>query len=268
MVRKGLFGELIHCQGGYQHDLQKRIVLGKGTGVKLPEGGDYRSRQNRMRNGSLYPTHGVGPIATMLNIDRGNRFLFLVSVASKSRGLRDWARENLEAGHPASSTDWVHGDVVTTIIKCRNGETVMLDHDVQLPRGRTFNWRVQGTRGIYMHDMNSIYLEGRSKNHQWESFDSYLGEFDHPLWKKYQAEGVRESGHGGIDFLTLRAFKESVRRRAPTPLDVYDTASWMAISPLSEQSIALGSQPVAFPDFTNGKWMYKHKPTFGFGSEY
>jgi hypothetical protein len=268
MVREGLFGELLHCQGGYQHDLQERVVMGKGTGVVLPEGGDYRTRQNRMRNASLYPTHGVGPIANLLNIDRGNRFSFLVSVASKSRGLSDWIRENLEPGHRFADIDWAHGDVVTTVIKCVNGETIVLDHDVQLPRARTHNKRVQGTRGIWMGDMNSIYLEGRSAGHKWESFDRYLTEFDHPLWRRYEQEGVSDTGHGGIDFLVIRAFKETVKRRTSPPLDVYDTASWMAISPLSEQSIVLGSQPVAFPDFTNGKWMYKHQPIFGFGAEY
>lgn len=266
MVRKGLFGELIHCQCGYQHELRRRIVKGKGTGVELEGGGDFRTHQNRKRNADLYPTHGIGPVAEFLNINRGNRFVYLTSTATKSRGLHDWTVENLGKEHPYADIDWAIGDVVTTVIKCYNGETVIINHDCSLPRPYSNMRRVQGTKGIWMEDNNSIYLEGRSPEHKWESFDKYQTEFEHPLWQKYIKEGIK-AGHGGAGFLKVRAFVECIKRKISTPIDVYDTAIWMAITPLSEKSIALGSEPVYFPDFTQGKWM-TNKPIFGLTEEY
>jgi predicted dehydrogenase len=266
MVRKGIFGELVHCQCGYQHDLRQRIVMGKNTGVPVEGGGDFRTLYNRIRNGDLYPTHGIGPIANCLNIDRGNRFASLTSTATKSRGLHSWAVDNLPKDDPHTKIQWAHGDVITTVIKCQNGETVIVNHDTNLPRPYSNMYRVQGTKGLWMEDNHSIYIEGRSKPHQWERFDKYQEEFEHPLWKNYLRQGIQK-GHSGIDFLEVRAFAEVSRRKLPPPIDVYDAASWMAISPLSERSIAMGSAPVPFPDFTNGKWMF-NKPIFGLTSEY
>jgi len=265
MVRKGLFGELIHCQCGYEHDLRGRIVQGKGTGIELKEGGDYRSHHNRTRNGDVYPTHGVGPMANCLNIDRGNRFVYLTSTASKARGLREWTLDNLGREHPAAKTEWAMGDIVTTVIKCHHGETIMINHDVALPRpSPAFPsiGRVQGTKAIWEKSVDGIYVDKRSPGGKWEQFSKYLAEFEHPLWQRYTKEGVRQ-GHGGTDHLSLSDFVASIRERKPTPIDVYDTASWMVIAPLSEQSIAAGSSRVDFPDFTRGKWR-TNKPIFGF----
>ena len=273
MVREGVFGELIHCQCGYEHDLRARIVQGKGTGVVLPEGGDYRTLQNKKRNADLYPTHGIGPVANWLNIDRGNRLSYLTSTASKSRGLTAWTRENLAEDHASAEvasagTNWAMGDVITTVIKCVNGETIVASFDTRLPRPYSNMRRLQGTKGIWLQDgdatsldKSTIYIDGRSPNHKWESFDPYQKEFEHPLWQRYLREGV-VGGHRGSGYLKVRAFADCVREGSPTPIDAYDTASWMAITPLSERSIAAGSQPVNFPDFTNGKWMY-NKPIFG-----
>ena len=268
MVREGVFGELIHCQCGYEHDLRARIVQGKGTGLALAEGGDYRTRQNRMRNADLYPTHGIGPVANWLDIDRGNRFLYLTSTASKARGLSAWARENLGADHPSAGIRWATGDVVTTVIKCANGETVVVSFDTRLPRPYSNMRRLQGTKGIWLQDgeasslaRSTIFIEGRSPRHQWEPFEPYQTEYEHPLWARYLREGV-VGGHRGSGYLKVRAFAECVRDRRPTPVDAYDTATWRAIAPLSERSVATGSQPVSFPDFTNGRWM-QHRPVFG-----
>lgn len=143
---------------------------------------------------------------------------------------------------------------MTTMIKCAHGETILLLHDTTLPRPYSRNQRVQGTRGLWLEDNQSIYIEGRSPAHTWESFDTYRQEFEHPLWREYLDAGVR-GGHGGMDYLCLRAFVNSVERQVATPIDVYDTAAWMAVTALSEQSVALGGSAVAFPDFTNGKWI-------------
>jgi predicted dehydrogenase len=265
MVLKGLLGELIHCRGGYLHDLRGRIVKGKGTGVELPEGGDYRTRQNRTRNGDIYPTHGLGPLAQCLNINRGNRFLSIASTATKSRGLHQWTVENLGEDHEYADIDWAIGDIVTSVITCQNGETIILNHDVSLPRPKSNMRLVQGTKGIYQEANHAVHVECRSRGHQWEPFETYREEFEHPLWQAYLKSGVK-GGHGGTDLLELQAFIDSVRRRGPVPIDVYDMAAWMAVAPLSERSIAQGGRPVAFPDFTQGKWMTM-RPTFCMGED-
>ncbi len=254
MVKQGIFGEIIHMQGGYQHDLRDEISLGR-------ENRHGRLFNFQHRNGELYPTHQLGPICKVLGINRGNRFVSLTSMASKSRGLNKWIKANKGEDYDLANYNFNQGDIVTTMLKCANGETVILTHDCSLPRYYSRGYRVQGTKGLYMEDGQSIYLEGRTKNpdnswaHPSEPFAPYREEYEHPLWKKYSEEGIHAGGHGGMDYLVLSAFVESVRLDAAPPIDVYDTAVWMAVTALSEQSIALGSAPVAFPDFTNGMWI-------------
>jgi len=272
MVRQGLFGELIHCQCGYGHDLRSQIVTGNDTALDRAGGRNYRGVHHEKRNGDLYPTHGIGPVAKWLGINRGNRFASLTATASKARGLADWAETELDADHPARDVDWAHGDVVTTVLRCANGETVVLTHDVSLPRPYSNMYQVQGTGGLWRRTFesigeggiemeSSIHLEERSPGHQWEPSDDYLEEHEHPLWTAYREAGVR-AGHGGVDHLVLRDFVTSLREGGRLPIDVYDAAAWMAITPLSERSIALGGDAVEFPDFTDGEWMYD-EPTFG-----
>jgi predicted dehydrogenase len=264
MVREGLFGELVHLQGGYQHDL-RGVKFNDGitpynSGVEFGEKGfseaKWRTNHSVHRNGDLYPTHGVGPIAMMIDINRGNRFESLSSFATKTRGLHDYIVKKGGAAHPNAKVLFKLGDVVTTHIKCANGETILLQHDTNLPRPYSLGYRVQGTNGIWMNLNNGIFIEGQSKydHEHWDDAKSWLDKYDHPLWKKWgrQAEAT---GHDGIDFFILHGFIESVKRKAPTPMDVYDAASWSAITPLSENSIELGNAAVPFPDFTSGKWM-------------
>ena len=260
MAREGLFGELVQCQGGYLHDLRKRIVLGKGTGVSLPTGGDYRTRQNQVRNGDIYPTHGLGPLAQLLNINRGNRFVSISAFATKSRGLQAWTKAKLPPDHEAADYQWAMGDVVNSVIQCQNGEVILLQHDCALPRPKSFGWQVQGTQGIFSEEADGIYFDGKSPAHKWEPFAKYQSEYEHPVWQKYLKDGVR-GGHDGADYLELSAYVDSVKNQEPAPIDVYDMATWMAVAPLSEQSISLKGQPIPFPDFTNGQWMNR-KPSF------
>jgi predicted dehydrogenase len=277
MVRDGLFGELVHCRGGYCHDLRGRLNTGNGTAADRGGGLDYRGVQNEKRNADLYPTHGVGPLAKCLGINRGNRFVSLTATASKSRGLADWAVDNLDERHPSRDVDWAMGDVVTTAITCANGETVALTHDVSLPRPYSNEYLVQGTGGLWERDSDPfhrdrsprgqderfgrIHLEGRSPEHAWEPFEEYLARYEHPTWAEYLESGTK-SGHGGIDYLTLRDFVGAVKRNERPPIDVYDAATWMAIAPLTERSIARGGDPVDVPDFTNGAWL-SEDPVFG-----
>ena len=266
MVRQGIFGELVHLQGGYQHDLRDikfndgKVHPGIGAefGEKAFSEAQWRTLHSVNRNGDLYPTHGIGPLAMMLNINRGNRFTELVSYSTKARGLHNYVAKVGGENHPNTKINFKLGDVVTTMIRTANDETVLLQHDTNLPRPYSLGFRVQGTRGIWMDLNESIYIEGISKKpHHWEDAASWLTQHDHPLWKKYGNDAAG-AGHGGMDWFVLNAFFEAVKRKTNTPQDVYDAVTWSAITPLSEGSIQHGGESVDFPDFTQGQWMYRN----------
>jgi predicted dehydrogenase len=269
MVRKNMFGELLHCQGGYQHDLRhvkfNDGINPYGGGVEFGEKGysesKWRTQHSVDRNGDLYPTHGLGPISPMLDINRGNRMVHLTSTSTQSRGLHKYIVDKGGKDHPNASVDFKCGDIVTTVIKCHQGQSIMLSHDTNNPRPYSLNFRVQGTHGIWQKDARSLYIEGVSKDeHRWEKEDSYMNEYDHPLWKRFEDQAAG-SGHGGMDFFILRAFIQALQGSEPV-IDVYDAVSMSVISPLSERSIRLGSAAVKIPDFTRGKWK-KNEPIFG-----
>ena len=264
MVKQGMFGELIHCHCGYQHDLREvKFNPGVEFGPGANGEAEWRTFQSINRNGDVYPTHGLGPVANYLDINRGNRFASLTSVATKTRGLHEYIVKTAGEDHPNADIIFKLGDIVTTLIRCNNGETILISHDTNLPRPYSLGFRVQGTKGIWMDDGSQIYIEGISQPHAWDPADPFLEKYDHPLWKKYedQAEGA---GHGGMDFFVIHAFIESVKNKVKPPLDVYDAAAWSVVSPLSERSIANGGEPQDFPDFTRGRWMVR-KPVFGLG---
>ncbi len=268
IVREGLLGEMMHLHCGYQHDL-RAVKFNPGAEFGPGSNGEavWRTHHSIHRNGELYPTHGIGPVANWLDINRGNLFVSLTSHATKTRGLHEYIVEQGGEGHPNADVRFKLGDIVTTMIQTRNGETIMVSHDTNLPRPYSLAFRVQGTRGLWMNDNRSIYIEGVSPEaHRWEPFAGYQEKYDHPLWKRY-AEDAEGGGHGGMDFFVMNAFVEAVKRGEPTPLDVYDAAAWSVIGPLSEQSIAMGNHPVAFPDFTRGQWA-KRQPIFALGDDY
>ena len=263
MAKQGLFGEIVHTAGGYEHDLREQIV----TGLERKHG---RMRNFLCRNGELYPTHQLGPICKLLGINRGNRLLSLVSVASKARGLRDWARRS---NQPQNLQDlsWNQGDIVTTILKCANGETITLTHGCSLPRPYSRNGKIQGTRGVWVEDAGGIYIEpetvrvtGQDDMHEWVVLEEYRDRYRHPLWKEYvEKHGIsHEEGHNDIDYLVLCAFIDSIQHGEP-PIDVYDAAVWMAVTYLSEQSVAMGGQVVPVPDFTRGEWIERRPERIG-----
>ena len=269
MVRQNLFGELLHCQGGYQHDL-RHVKFNDGLnpyggGVEFGKKGyseaRWRTQHSVDRNGDLYPTHGLGPVSPMLDINRGNRMIHLTSTATQSRGLHNYVVKKGGINHPNARVKFKCGDIVSTVIKCEQGQTIMLSHDTNNPRPYSLNFRVQGTSGIWQKDARSIYIEGVSKEeHRWDEEEGYLTKYDHPIWKRFENE-ASGSGHGGMDFFILRAFIETVKGADPV-IDVYDSVSMSVISPLSEKSIRLGSAAVKIPDFTRGKWK-TNKPVFG-----
>ena len=284
MVHHGKFGELVHGQGGYQHDLRHVLFNsgkpdGYGDGVEFGAKGwseaKWRTQHYIDRNGELYPTHGLGPIAVMMNINRGNSLTRLSSIASKARGAHKHIVEHANGGasHPNARTEFKCGDVVSTQIQCANGETILLTHDTTLQRPYNLGFRVQGTEGLWQDtgwgdlDQGMLYFEkDMEHNHRWQNSKAQLENWDHPLWKRHaaQAEGA---GHGGMDFFVDHAFVECIKRKTPFPLDVYDMATWYAITPLSEKSIAEGGQVQDIPDFTEGKW-HGWASIFGSNDEY
>ncbi len=262
MVRQGLFGELLHLEGGYQHDLRavkfNDPSSSNGEGVEF---GDkafsearWRTRHSQFRNGDLYPTHGLGPVAMMADINRGNRLTGLTSMATKSRGLHKYVVDHGGAGHPNAKVNFALGDIVTSLISTARGETIVLHHDTNSPRPYSLGFRVQGTDGIWMDVNDSIHLEGKTAAHQWEPAGSYLEQYDHPYWKA-DAETAAGGGHGGMDYFLIRDFVTSAKAGERPPLDVYDGATWLAVTPLSELSVASGGSLQSFPDFTRGRWM-------------
>jgi hypothetical protein len=275
MVREGMFGEMTYAHCGYQHDLRGiKFNNGQsngGVGVEFGEKGfseaKWRTQHSVDRNGDIYPTHGLGPVAHWMNINRGNAFTYLTSTATKSRGLHKYIVDHGGKDHPNAKVNFKLGDIVTTVIQCHNGENIVLVHDTNSPRPYSLAFRAQGTNGIWMNDGDSIYIKGVSpKEHTAEPDKAYLQKYDHPLWTKY-AKDAESAGHGGIDYFVLRGFIESIKRKTAPPIDVYDAATWSAISPLSELSISKGSAPVEIPDFTRGKWK-TNKPIFGLNNEY
>ena len=262
MVRNGVFGELVHYRCGYQHDLrQVKFNDGKrpyGGGVEFGEKAiseaRWRTLHSVKRNADVYPTHGLGPVAVMADINRGNRFVSMTSHASKAIGLHNYIVKEGGANHPNASVTFKQGDVITSTLETARGETIIITHDCNLPRPYSLGFRVQGANGLWEADGNRIYIEGESEGHNWEAAETWLERYDHPLWKKYGsfAEGA---GHGGMDFFVLQAFVESAKRNIAPPMDVYDAAAWSAVTPLSENSIAHGGEPQDFPDFTRGMWL-------------
>lgn len=268
MVRQNVFGELIHLEGGYEHDLRGVLFndgknfSGKGAefGPNTVGEAQWRTQWNIDRDGDIYPTHGAGPVMNYANINRGNRFTNLVSFSSKSRGLNSYVGK-VAPGHKNANIKFKNGDVTKTMLNCANGETVTLTHDTHLPRPYALGFRVQGTEGIWMDVNNSIYIEGKSDKHDvWDKASKWFEKYDHPLWKKYaaQAEGA---GHGGMDWYVFNAFIQAVKQRKQTPIDIYDSLTMSVITPLSEKSLKEGNAPQEFPDFTKGKWK-ERKNTF------
>ncbi len=267
MVRQNVFGEILYAHCGYQHDLREvKFEPGVEFGDKGVHEARWRTQHSVYQNGDIYPTHGLGPVAVMMNINRGNRFLSLSASATKSRGLHKYILDKAGPDHPNAKVRFRLGDIVTSTITTVNGENIVVIHDTNNPRPYSLGFRIQGTQGLWMDDGDQVYVEGVSSPHQWDKAETWLKKYDHPLWKKYEhlAEGA---GHGGMDFYVINAFVEIIRRQAPAPLDAYDAAAWSAVTPLSEASIAAGGAPQEFPDFTNGQWMVR-KPVFALDDTY
>ena len=244
MVRQGLFGRVVYTECGYCHDLRSHIC-----DMTHP-----RCNQNVLRNGDLYPTHGALPMGKILNINRGNRFVSLAAMSTPAYGVQDYLQRK-NPDHPLADARYKHyacGDVTTSLIKCAGGEVMMIRHNIALPRPYSRANLVHGTRGIYSEDCKGVHLDGVHAHEEWEAMEEIYKKYDHPLWQNY--DPAASDAHGGMDFLVMSAFAEAARTKTAPPIDVYDAATYMAITTLSENSVAMGGMPQAFPDFTRGQW--------------
>jgi len=245
MIRKGLLGELLHAECGYLHDLRA------GKFSRYEEG--WRLAHSIKRNGNLYPTHGLGPVAQCMNINRGDQFDYLVSMSSISRGLNLYAAKHFGSDDPRAKQKYALGDINVSLIRTVNDLTITVVHDTSSPRPYSRINLVQGTMGIVQCYPEAIYIEERSPLDEWEPLEKYAPEFEHPLWKA-MGERAKGAGHGGMDFLEDYRLIQCLREGTSTDMNVYDAAAWSAVSELSEISAANGSRPVDFPDFTRGRW--------------
>ena len=257
IARQGLFGEIAHCTCGYRHYLPKEelFVPNEKDPDAIEPIAHYRVEEYIHRNCDQYPTHGLGPISKVLNINRGNRMVKLVSVSSKSIGLADYAKRNLHPDSRFNHTKYQQGDIVNTIITCANGETIAMTLDTTLPSGYFSEHNgIRGTRGLYDETTACIYFDDMERGyHNKLNVDQFYEKYEHPLYKDFKPN-ENEKGHHRIDFLTCRAFIEAALNGTDTPITAYDTITWMSIGALSEQSVLTG-QTVEIPDFTRGKWI-------------
>jgi predicted dehydrogenase len=248
MIRKGLFGEIVHCHCAHSHNCVHEWYFDRQGNPR------WGGKHLLARNADQYPTHSLGPVLSWMDINCGDRFDYLVSMASRSLGIKDQLERRYGKQHAAAKFPYLQGDVVTTMVKTVKGNTIVIAMDMQLPRPYDNRWQIQGTRGLYNEQRDAVFIaDAERKPEQWEPFGPYQKKYDHAYWRNSSAELVRE-GHGGADTIELREFIRAVRNKTQTPIDVYDSVVMSVIFPLSQQSIAAGSTPVKCPDFTGGKW--------------
>ena len=189
----------------------------------------------------------------MLDINRGDRFDYLVSMSTPEMGLSKWRADH----EPKDSSKWkeqyLTGDLNISLIKTARGRTIRVEHDVSSPRPYSRINSVQGTKGIFEDYPARIYIEGDGADDRWTTLDGYKAKYEHALWREL-GEKARAGGHGGMDYVMAYRLIQTMREGLTPDMDVYDAASWSAPGPLSEISVAKGSMPVQFPDFTRGSW--------------
>lgn len=251
MVRMGLFGDLLHGEAAYIHELRWQM---KEVHRKT---GSWRTKWHALRDANLYPTHGLGPIAQYMNINRGDRFDYLNSMSSPALGRAAYAAREFPADHQRNKLNYIAGDINTSLIKTVKGRTIMVQHDTTTPRPYSRHNLIQGTNGVFAGFPNRIALEegGRESYHEWDyDMDHWYAKYDHPLWRRMGKEAEHNGGHGGMDFLMFWRLVYCLRNGQPLDQNVYDAAAWSVVTPLSEASVKDRGNSKDFPDFTRGTW--------------
>jgi len=249
MVRQGVLGELLHGEAAYIHELRWQMKdLEEGTG-------SWRTDWHTRRNANLYPTHGLGPIAQYMNINRGDRFDYLSSMSSPALGRQLYAQREFPPDHIRNQADYICGDMNTSLIKTLKGRTIMVQHDTTTPRPYTRHNLIQGTNGVYGQYPDRFALESEGGFHAWQHDMSGLqSRYDHQLWKRTEEGAEALGGHGGMDYVMLWRTIYCLRHGLPLDQNVYDAAAWSVVIPLSEASNADRGNSKNFPDFTRGAW--------------
>jgi hypothetical protein len=249
MIRDGVFGDLLYGEGAYLHDLRRLLFDDRGEGL-------WRRTPHTLHEGNLYPTHGLGPVANYMGINRGDRFSYLVSMSSPQRGLDAWRAAHVPSDSPKWKEKYVCGDFNSSMIKTANGLMITLKHDVVNPHPYDRINLIAGSKGLFRDYPPRIYLD-EQKPEEYVPIDALKEKYQHSLWKRNGAQARKMGGHGGMDFLMVYRLGECMRNGSAPDFDVYDAAAWSAPGPLSEESVRRGSQPVAVPDFTRGRWREK-----------
>ena len=247
MVRAGVFGDIVHGEGAYNHDLRAILFETRDEGL-------WRRAHHALRDSNLYPTHGLGPVANYMNINRGDKFEYMVAMSSGSLGLQEYRKEKVAADDPRQKEVYKAGDYNTNLIKTAKGRSIMVQHNVSTPRPYDRVNLIQGTKGVFRDYPSRIYIEKDKANHQWQPIDAYKEKYEHNLWRVVGETARKLGGHGGMDYLMCWRLVQCLREGLVPDMDVYDAAAWSAPGPLSEISVAKGSMPIKFPDFTRGKW--------------
>ncbi|HUX44136.1 MAG TPA: Gfo/Idh/MocA family oxidoreductase [Terracidiphilus sp.] len=246
LIHEGLFGDVLYGEGAYIHDLREELFSDKGEGL-------WRRTVHTQLGGNLYPTHGLGPVANYMGIQRGDRFDYMVSMSTPQHGLDLYRKEHLAPSDPRWSERYITGDMNTSLIKTAKGLTITLKIDTVNPHPYNRINIVGGTKGRFADYPPRIYFDGQAGGEEWGTIDAYK-EHQHPLWKREGEIAQKLGGHGGMDYIMLYRLMQCLREGLVPDMDVYDAAAWSAPGPLSRASLAAGSAPARFPDFTRGRW--------------
>ena len=258
MAQKGLFGEIVHCEGAYIHDLRFLNFDEKGYWDM------WRLKHLEKEDGNTYPTHGLGPLCHIMNIHRGDKMNHLVSMSSNQFGMSLYAKNKFGDSSEYAKKTYKKGDMNTTLIKTENGKTILIQHDVTSPRPYSRLHTISGTNGFAQkYPQKGIALEPNA--HYFlaeEKLDSLLKEYAHPIVKEIEEKAKEVGGHGGMDYIMDYRLIYCLRNGLPLDQDVYDAAEWSAIIELSRKSVENNSEPIEIPDFTRGAWKKINKVTY------
>ncbi|MBS1810016.1 MAG: Gfo/Idh/MocA family oxidoreductase [Acidobacteria bacterium] len=247
-VKAGLLGSLLHGECAYNHDLRAILNENRSEGI-------WRRIPHTKKNGNFYPTHGLGPVSNYMGINRGDKYEYLVSMSSPALGLNEYREKKVPKDDPKWKEKYLCGDMNTSLIKTNKGRTIMLQHNITTPRPYDRINLIQGTKGLFRDYPDRIFVEEEgSKEEEFVSLKKYQTKYEHELWQAAGELARKNGGHGGMDYIMVYRVVQCLREGLAPDMDVYDAAAWSVPGPLSELSVAKGSTPVKFPDFTRGKW--------------